>query len=557
MGIYLKISALSMQSFDEWLQEIPNQTRAEILALYLDLAWLEIACRAIVELVDTEIFVGEPESEHSVTASIVARFPELRDAVPRGRHITLLGLATRLRNLRVRLDRSSRCQKPLSGLIEDYPSGQIGHLGRVVGRMLAEYCDSATEDSRRWSFRVCYDESEALSPFGIKTMNTIVRLAEFPVFPVLSFVRLPPDPTSTFLGKGMDLQNADRFVVLIDELKGSEFRELAIGVSSVRLRAHEPEYSGDFNIGETLGHLDLNLLLMDALKKAESESAKEWLKKSQGLANSPLFTTSSEEGEAPPIYQTFLAERLNLQLPRPDSPAWRRRAQKSREIRKRMVAAYLVLFKELRQRPRYAFAEMFLQMSDNCIRDFLLFMDFLFRTSSNQILKGKRVHWRQQAKALRMASDQKRNSLEASGVGAPSEAKRLVEGLATLTALVQGDVTGAEALRSSERGRFVFDPREYRSASDLETIALIEETADTGYLRILDSSVSEFRFRVHTSLAASFDFSYRGAYYDMSIDIRDLTQIRLAEDPATYRRTIDRLAKQPIIDNEPSLFDYE
>ena len=71
---------------------------------------------------------------------------------------------------------------------------------------------------------------------------------------------------------------------------------------------------------------------------------------------------------------------------------------------------------------------------------------------------------------------------------------------------------------------------------------LVEEAAEAGFLRVLDSDPGLLKFRVHTSLAASFGFSYRGAYYECPVSVQDLESLRTAEPGAEPGEAIARLA---------------
>ena len=98
------------------------------------------------------------------------------------------------------------------------------------------------------------------------------------------------------------------------------------------------------------------------------------------------------------------------------------------------------------------------------------------------------------------------------------------------------------ALKSSERG--VFGLSLSSIPEDAEwLVRLIAETAEAGYIKILGQE-KQVEFRVHSSLAAAYGFSYRGAYYKVGIGHDDLLAIvRCQVDRKERAALITRLAQ--------------
>ncbi len=190
-----------------------------------------------------------------------------------------------------------------------------------------------------------------------------------------------------------------------------------------------------------------------------------------------------------------------------------------------MVAAYLCICQEVKHEAKYASAEMVIQMSDNCIRDYLDQMHEIFVVSELPLAEfiEKRIPSNLQDVALKQASKKKREYVPASGVAAPLETLRLVEALGQLTTRIQTSLHDNRALRSSERGIFVL--RVGPEGSGDPVAKLITQASEAGFLRVLEQGTSQWKFRVHTSLAAAFGFSYRGAYYDTPIRATDLVAL--------------------------------
>jgi hypothetical protein len=101
-----------------------------------------------------------------------------------------------------------------------------------------------------------------------------------------------------------------------------------------------------------------------------------------------------------------------LELPHRRQAKWETRGQESAEIRKRMVAAYMCLCREIGADIRYAGDLMLLQMSDHCIRDFLAQIHELFLESAKPLgdFVREQIPSLTQHRALARASRQKRSS---------------------------------------------------------------------------------------------------------------------------------------------------
>jgi hypothetical protein len=214
------------------------------------------------------------------------------------------------------------------------------------------------------------------------------------------------------------------------------------------------------------------------------------------------------------------------------------------------------------------------QMSDGCIRDYLLQMHEIFLQTKLQLLRflDRKVPPADQDIALKRASRKKREFLPRSGVGSPRATEWLIDGLAQLTERIQ--TSGADrahavggrprALASTERGVFVLDAAKRLldvqcSVPGLdEALRIIAEAADTGFLRIVEQAEDKWRFRVHCSLAAAYGFSYRGAYYDTPIRLVDVISLFGEADPQKRGRLIQSISERLSGDvpETPSLFEH-
>ena len=122
----------------------------------------------------------------------------------------------------------------------------------------------------------------------------------------------------------------------------------------------------------------------------------------------------------------------------------------------------------------------------------------------------------------------------------PIETQRLIEALGKLTNRLQTTIKDEKSLRSPERGQFLL-------SSDLlpegpsETVQLITEAAEAGFLKLKVIDERMMQFRLHCSLAAYFGISYRGAYYPCPIKSDDLIPLYRDRDPNVRTERLSQL----------------
>jgi hypothetical protein len=561
IGIYIRMPDFVLATFDYWLQSAGDEPRARVFSFYLDLIWLKDLCDAIADHLVRRIIRAPIAAEYKIIANLLEEYPNIlteQDVMcPR----TLKDIAKVLERKRRLLEKFVAEEGLHEELFKLVPPGQIGEFGRTAARVLLPFCNQRGRPIVDWQFKICLDESECLSPFQQRVLNTAVRLSRYPVTFVISYVRPMDDMSSTLL-PSMSLSHADRETIHLDNFSDAEFSEFSSGVASVRVENRLQKANLKFNIRSVLGTLDINELLFDILKAAESRKAKDLLRAAEEFAETDFYkdiqAESTRKSKFPPIYQAYLISRRQVDVPGTSSEKWQRRAQDSAEIRKRMVAAYLCICKEFKHDVRYASADMLEQMSDGCIRDYLLQMNEVFveaRQPLRQFLNRK-VPLVEQDSALKRASRKKRDFLPRSGVGSPRETELLIDGLAQLTERIQTSgadrpatgESGIRALASTERGVFVLSASSAR-AEDMQSsipqhadaFRIITEAADTGFLRIIERSKEKWRFRVHCSLAAAYGFSYRGAYYDTPIRASDVIALFGETEPQKRTRLIQSI----------------
>jgi hypothetical protein len=559
IGVYFRVPDIQLGLIEYWGTGQQEEDIGKVLAYYIDLQWLEELAQLIALLLAEGVLTASPIEERRAVGAIVNEYPTTFSGSKAPQ--TVAELRTAIKRFRADLDAAAKRNANWGDVIAQYDSvQQPGTFGRFVANELATLCKRANvDDSRPWHFRVCIDEADFLSDLQLKALNSSVRLCRWPVFPVAAFGGVARDYASTLFPR-LSVQDADRDIIdLSGFLTDRRFKELAEGVASARVSRlmHEPT---EVRLSDILGTFGINVLLKQILEESVSPQAKELLSLARELQSDPFFQEmpvndasdqmDDDEGDDHelPIYQAFLISQLHLELPKPSDPSWRRRRQESGELRKKMVSAYLSICHSLKTQVRYASSRVLLRLSDMCVRDFLKFLNSLHRASGLPVQDFIRceMHWRDQHEALLSASVDKSQSIKGQDLRAPRETEAIVNGLAKLTHLLQVQSSDGQHLRTSERGIFFlpagrWNHREDRSAMNLR------DACDIGFLRLLSSDDKQVSFRVHTSLAPAFEFSYRGAYYPSPLswaDIEKLAETRKDADLDRLAHTISsRLSK--------------
>lgn len=563
IGIYLKLPEIQFGLLRRWLSNQEHEYAA-IFSFFLDLVWLEELIDAMSELIVNGIFNVSADDEQVCVREIADEFLHTFSAIS-AKPLTLKDLSRAIRNIRDTIEILSRQKVVPANVIEKYRIvGQVGEFGRKLGAMLQPLCVISGDEANsynEWHFKICMDEGECLDIFQQRVLNTMLRISKAPVFLVVSYVSMPSDSSTTLLDN-ITLQSADRELILLDDVTEKEFRELAEGVATIRSQAISGDKEVVFSAQTTLGELDINQLLQPILLRSVSPSAKKLLQSAQELAQDPYFLSKLEKTPSayPPIYQAYLVEKLKLKNPSPTSQVWEQRKNTSAGFRKKMVAAYLSICADIGNEVHYASSDMVLQMSDMCIRDFLHQLDSIYVCSAWDLRKflTTPVPIDVQNRAIKIASEEKYRSIPKSGVSEPSSVGTMIDGLARLTAVIQRQSSNLTHLRTTEKGIFVISNEKQSNADYDESISqIIKDAAEAGFLRITRQDKSELRFRVHTSLAAKYGFSYRGAYHTVLLDWRNLSQLRRAESDAEIQKAVDIIAGHldKSIPENLSLFD--
>lgn len=557
IGVYFKLPRVQLDLFDQYLgEDDPLYTNA--VAFYLGLNWVDLMAEAAIGLLEAQILSFSSEDEREVVQRIVEYFSDTPEEEPvfgkAGIH-TLRSLAKGVRRLRYSFERDLQTGATPSELAASYPIRQLAEFADLAGTELVRLLPGS--DAEPWYFLICMDEGESLSESQQLAVNSLIRVAERPVLPVVACLSLPSPLTAT--AGSMTTTNADVDVILLDTMERKEFREFVEGVASVRLQEATASDVLTFSLKDVFGPLQINALLERVIKTSTDPWGRGLLERAE--VNRAIEYFGDEDAEAPPIYQTFLVEELELSVPTPDTEAWRTRKQSSAEIRKKMAAAYLSICARLRAKPLYASAGMILGMSDQCVRDFLWQMHELYKKVGVQpgaFAKKRAVAVLEQDAALRTASSNKINRVGDFVLAETSTVSRLVDGLGLLTARLQRpsesllEAGYTRHLRSNEPGVFRFQPGDRSDSDYTETSDLIEEAIEASYLRRMSKGREPLKFRVHASLAAHYEFSYRGAYSETVLTLGDVRELCSVTDEADRAALIERLVARLTNTGDPS-----
>lgn len=538
-----------------------------VFGVYLDLVAIELLAAAVSHLVGDGVLRDiAGDGERLAVMKFVDYWKPLLEwgNVAILRCQTLLDMSAAIEKVRKKLEWCAQQRMAIEVLISQIQVPDFGEFGRTSSDVLADFCnksslfidDCEVEARQNWHFKVCFDEAEVLSPQQQLVVNTLIRLAQVPLFHVVSYVSRPVDLTNTYKPQ-LTLQKADFNLLMLDknDQDANEFRLFAEGVASVRVQNALRDPSARFECKRSLGSLSLNGLIHSKVNSSEKTAVVNELRE---LADSYIRNWEIDETEnletVPRYIEGFLANRRCLLPTELDSKRSKRRIE-STEFRKKNVVGFLAICRLLGLRSiPFASAEMLLGVSDGCIRDFLSQLNIVFgHAYSNQgddelreFLK-KSVPWQLQEQALRHASEKKRDSVPGAGVLYPIHVGRLVKGLAEITAIVQGSTDKPGDQDFSESGIF-----KLLGGSDdqrCKARALIRDAAEAGFLRIRqdgDQPEPLNGFRVHCSLAPAFGFSYRGAYYDVALKISDFHRILDCPNDVALRELAKELTNREL-----------
>jgi hypothetical protein len=533
IGVYTKLPESKVSAIGNWLGDFDN-TKARLFGLYIDLLTVELILDAVANLNAASVVTGTGDLEHSIVAEILqdtcqaacwGEFLNVR------RQKTFLELKRAVVNVRRDLERHADLQLSVSSAISRFEPPQFGELAKKFASKLALFCNSSIPSaSLEWRFRVCMDEGEHLTTEQQRVVNSIYRLANWPLFYAIAYVS-QPDFRNTYL-PGLTLADADRELIILSTQSDSEFERYVEGVVNVRLKNDYPSLHSIFSVRGTLGDLNLDAILNDVLRDSVNPMAKSLASEAVQIDPNAPF---------PPILRSYF-EKVTGKTSRTSDSKWEKRREESGGYRKKSVGAYLSLMNDLDFHPKYAFAEMVLQLSDKCIRDFLSQMQSIFLASDLSVedFLVQKIHWKVQHIGIMDASDQKRKSFDSFLCVAGVES--IIDGLGYTTAYLQSRCK--RRLSSPELGRYQIKASQLDNDSFLQQA--IEDGIIAGFIRYSDGergAGESIEIQLHSALAPYYGFSYRGPMYPCEVRSDDLLAFARESDKSIQQQSL-RLAEK-------------
>lgn len=556
-----------------------EEEKARVYSLYLEYQILQLFIRAIQGLRGENFLNFRPEHELDTVKKILSERPEIKMFIskeikePRLNDLRLC-FKQMHENIRHHAIKKRELQ-PEKG----YPSLQMGQMLEEIAGILIDLCSidekinkNGNNELARWTLKICIDQTESPELYQQKAINTAVaRQVTGDVSFAIAALSGRIDINSTYIPQH-PLTDADREHYSLEEVykKRAKFHEFVTSVTNLRFK----NFTGlddSVDLRHLLGEWDLNALLYPILKSSENKTVREFIKKSEENIGIKLFDfkrkklpleqldelitgDTENEGEIneflpdegglpniPPLYQTYLVDKLNLKFPHELSEEFEIRAQKSREIRKKMTSAMLCLCREYGLSVPYAGYYMVMSMSDQCIRDFLRQMHeiYLSENVSPEKFVKKQINPKKQNEAIRKASEGRYNGISYETPYYVYEVRKLVDYLGKITADIQSAYNDPSTFKTIEKGRFQID----YSHMDDEDVSKLKDilniAKDSYYIKEVSNRGMEL-FRLHRLFAPRFGFSYRGAYSNVLLEGSELLKL-CAEDDEQKCKIVERI----------------
>lgn len=552
LGVYVKLPKVNIEAISCY-QDDNELLYSKLFSFYIDLVWLEQLTLAITTLASENAISVSAKEEKNAIRKILERYTESLQpwlcSVDNG----LNDLSIVFRQMREDIETAAFHKESINLLFKRLPlTGQVGDFGRQVSSFLHDIW--IQKGRSEYKFKICFDECECLDDFQVRILSTLVRLSNHPTFFVYSFISLPKDFYTTLI-PNLFIAKADVQHIALDEMSDKEFAGLSAGVIRVRMKAENISSREEYSDKTIFGDLSINTNIEKILNRSETKEAYDFVLKTQNEMQHPYFQQYKKDQH--PYYQVYLVSKLGLDIQKCLDENWSKaqRSQESREIRKKMVAAYLSICNEFKTRPIYSGAEVIFQVSDKSIRDYLWQLHEIYNEFGKPIndFLTSTIPVEIQDRAIKHASENKLKSLPSSPLSEPGKVYRLVFGLGRLTALIQSKSADNSHLRTPERG--IFSVIHGASEEETKLVQHVIEAAEAGFLKIKSKNQNEIKFRVHTSLAAHFGFSYRGAYADVPITLNHLLMLRDAGGNEDLNEKVSTIAQTiyNIEDNQLSI----
>lgn len=554
-----------------------EEEKARIYSLYLEYQILQLFIEAIQGLRGEKILKFHLEHESEIVKKILSERPEINEYFRKDfKEPTLndLRLCFKRMHENIRYCANKRIElQPEKG----YPSLQMGKMLEEISGFLINLCSKGEEinnESKQWTLKVCIDQAESPELYQQKAINTfIARQVTGDVSFSVASLSGRIDINTTYIPRH-PLTDADREHYSLEEIYKSraKFHEFVTSVTNLRLKKFTGNNDINIDLRHLLGEWDVNALLYPILKNSEKKTVREFIKKSEENIGIEFFdfkrkklplgqideTITEEIGkeedldeflpenqaklDVPPLYQTYLVEKLKLKYPHEASEKYEIRSQKSRGIRKKMAAAMLCLCKEYELAVPYAGYYMVMSMSDLCIRDFLKQMHeiYIAENATPDRFVERQINVKRQNEAIKKASESRYDLISNETTHHVSEVRRLVNYLGKITANIQSAYKDPSTLKSVEKGRFLIEYSSMKDGDIQKLKEFLDIAKDSHYIKDLSDEKNEL-FRLHKLFAPKFGFSYRGAYSNVSLKGNDLLKLCIIKDELECNKILESI----------------
>lgn len=531
----------------DWSAAFPQSPSPEAIghtmfSQLIEFVAAQLLCEALASLRASGRFKYSFEQEEAMVRALLSRYPALSVDPPEFcRSLDDLSVVFRDQHQRLNvLMTRGLVAQALDHALPVQPGVFVNDLASAL-RELA--CDAEGVCSADFHLKICIDDCETLMPLQQRFLNTMVRNSRHPLFWVISYVSVDYDSTNT-IQHNQTLSDADRAQLHLDEIDGKHFYRLCENVSLLRIYYSDGALSRPalqdlprnyFRLRDVLGSLNVNEVLLQAAKPSLSAEFVSLVERSRQ-------SSSGSRQKAPPIYETYVLEKLGERL------------QDDREenfgayMRRKQIAALLAIFSEFRlSRLPYVGAQTIINMGDTCIRDYLEIMGAVFEqaVAREEISELADLQQRTaplsadtQLEGVRVSSKAKydgiRNNFERDG----AEAERAMEFIGKLTAKLQSNHASTSTLSSPERGNFHFDldalGRGITTNAEKRAfiLRLLRRCEADGLLRPARQGLVgdahdelDLTFHLHRRFAPYFGFSHRGPYGALQMPMEEFSEV--------------------------------
>ena len=268
-----------------------EEERARVYSLYIEYQILQLFIGAIQGLREKQVLKFYPEHELETAKEILSERPEIKKwFLPE--EIKEIGIND-LRLCFKRMHESIRYYAIQRKEIqpEGYPALQMGKMLEEIAGILLSLCSKSEDlnndrehnEGKRWTLKVCIDQTESPEAYQQKAINTIVarQLTGDVSFAIASLSR-SIDMNATYIPQHT-LTDADREHYPLEEVYRSraKFHEFVTSVTELRFKKFTNKTDINVDLKHLLGEWDLNALLYPVLKNSENKLVRDFIIKSE------------------------------------------------------------------------------------------------------------------------------------------------------------------------------------------------------------------------------------------------------------------------------------